>query len=60
MNKPSDDDVKIDVKQIQFLYTMLEKMQRELPEAEGQRKKALLKLIDMGQKRLVELKRTFH
>jgi hypothetical protein len=60
MNRPADDGIQIDAKQTEFLYTMLEKMQRELPTAEGRRKKAILKLIEMGQKRLVELKRTFH
>jgi hypothetical protein len=61
MNSPANDNSIIsNARMIHLLHTMLEKMQSELPEAEGTRKRALLKLIGMGQKRLADLKRTYH
>ncbi len=45
---------------LRVLSAMIEKMEAELDDAGGTRKQALLKLIGMGQRRLAELKRTFH
>jgi hypothetical protein len=45
MNSPANDNSIIsNARMIHLLHTMLEKMQSELPEAEGTRKRALLKL----------------
>ena len=60
MNRPANiDDLKSIEGKLRLLYRMIEKMQDELDEAEGERKRALLKLIRMGQERLREL-RTLH
>ena len=55
-----DNDVESLESQLTFLFSFIKKMERELADADQQKKQRLLKIIGMGQERLAELRRTFN
>ena len=53
---PNDDRIETTSGKIAFFSAMIEKMEGDLDDAEGRRKEALIKLIQIGQERLAHLK----